>query len=72
MLLPGLEFGLFIIVLGVVIFLWTWGKKDEDMVFMRTKYGSVFPASARFAKNEGQILILAGTILSIVSLLIRG
>jgi len=71
MLLPGLEFGLFIIVCGVAIFLWTWGKKDEDTVFMRARW-SVFPASARFVRNEGRILVLAGTILLIVSLLFRG
>ena len=39
---------------------------------MSTRRGGVFPASARFVRNEGKVLVLAGAILSMVSLLIRG
>ena len=70
MLLSILEFGLFIVFLGAAISFWVWGKKDEDTVFMGTRRGGVFPTSARFAKIEGKVLIVAGAILSIVSLLI--
>lgn len=72
MLLPLLEFGLFIIVCGVALFLWVSGKKDEDTVFMSTSRGGVFPASAKFVRNEGKVLVLVGVIMSMVSLLIRG
>jgi hypothetical protein len=72
MLLPLLELGLFISVCGVALFLWVSGKKDEDTVFMSTSRGGVFPASARFVRNEGKVLVSAGAIISIVSLLIRG
>jgi hypothetical protein len=72
MLLSLLGCGLFIIFCGVALFLWVWDKKDEDTVFMSARWGGVFPASARFVRNEGKVLVLAGATISMVSLLIRG
>jgi len=34
MILTLLEFGLFILAIGVAISLWAWDKKDEDIVTM--------------------------------------
>lgn len=67
MILPGLEFGLFIIGCGLVTFFQAWGKKDDDTVFVGRL--GVAPTSAKAVRTWGKILVLGGAFLSIVSLL---
>ena len=54
----------------MAIFLWAWPKKDDDTVFLRARYGTVIPTSARFAKVEGKVITVVGGIITIASLLL--
>jgi len=66
MIPPKLEFGLFIVCCGVITFFHAWGKKDNDTVFVGRL--GVTPTSAKAVKTWGKTLIIAGALLSIVSL----
>ena len=63
--------GLFFHIIGGASLLSAWGRKDDDAILMRTRYGLIFPAPAKFVRYEGMILILAGLSFFIASLLLR-